>query len=197
MSEKRKEIIQASVALMRSKGYENTALSDILEAGQIGKGQFYHYFSSKHELGLAVIDYFFESFNEELFENILGSEKSAEVRFNEMLEWVIRRHQARETKCGCIFGNFAAEMSEHDEEFREKVQKVFEIWIEKLKLVLEEMVKSVKPIESFEVQKLAQGIVAMLEGGILIMKNKQDIKVLEDMADLARDMVNNFIKVHC
>ncbi|EHI99000.1 transcriptional regulator, TetR family [Clostridium sp. DL-VIII] len=197
MSEKRKEIIEASAALMRSKGYENTALSDILEAGQIGKGQFYHYFSSKHELGLAVIDYFFESFNEELFKNILGSEKSAEVRFNEMLEWVIVRHQARETKCGCIFGNFAAEMSEHDEEFRQKVQKVFEIWIEKLKLVLEEMVKSVKPIESFEVQKLAQGIVAMLEGGILIMKNRQDIKVLEDMTDLAKDMVNNFIKVHC
>ncbi len=196
LSDKRKEIVEASSALMRSKGYENTALSDILEASQIGKGQFYHYFSSKHELGLAVIDYFFESFNEELFENILSSKKSPEVRFNEMLEWVIRRHRARETKCGCIFGNFAAEMSEHDEEFRQRVQKVFDIWIEKLKLVLEEMIKSAKSIESFEAQKLAQGIVAMLEGGILIMKNKQDIKVLENMTDLAKDMVNNFIKVH-
>lgn len=181
---------------MRSKGYENTKISEILEAGQIGKGQFYYYFSSKHELGLDVIDYFFQSFNSELIEKILCCQKSPEIRFNEMLEYVINDQKLKQAKCGCVFGNFALEMSEHDESFRSKVNGVFEVWIEKLKLVLEEMIKSSEPIDSSETYKLAQGIVAMLEGGILMMKNKQDVNVLEDVAELARGLVNTFVQAH-
>lgn len=196
MSEKREEIIESAALLMQSKGYENTNLSDILEAAKIGKGQFYYYFSSKHELGLAVIDYFFTSFNKQLLENILSSKRSPEIKFNEMIRWVVEHHRSREAKCGCVFGNFAIEMSEHDEDFRKKIRGFFELWIEKLKLVFEKMIDSMDSEDTFEANKLAQGIVAMLEGGILIMKNKQDISVLEDVAELAKYLVNTFVDSH-
>lgn len=196
MSEKREEIIESAALLMQSKGYENTKLSDILEAGKIGKGQFYHYFSSKHELGLAVIDYFFTSFNKELLENILSSNRSPEIKFNEMLQWVVEHHRSRKAKCGCVFGNFAIEMSEHDEIFRQKIRGFFELWIEKLKLVLEGMISSTDSKDVFQANKLAEGIVSMLEGGILIMKNKQDICVLENVAELAKYLVNTFVESH-
>jgi TetR/AcrR family transcriptional repressor of nem operon len=196
LSQKREEIIESAAVLMHSKGYENTKLSDILEASQIGKGQFYYYFSSKRDLGLAVIDYFFASFNKELLEDILGSQKSPEIRLNEMLEWVVASHNAIQAKCGCVFGNLALEMSEHDEDFREKVSEVFDAWAEKLKLVLEAMFKSSEPIDQFEIDKLAQGIVAMLEGGILVMKNKQDIDALKNMTELVRYLVKAFASAH-
>ena len=196
MSQKREEIIKTAAILMRSKGYENTKLSDILEEGPFGKGQFYYYFSSKREVGLAVIDYFFESFNSELLECILSSKKSPEIRFNEMLEYVVEDQKLKEAKCGCIFGNFAVEMSEHDEGFRKKISEVFELWVLKLKLVFDEMIKSSEPKNSFETYILAQGIVAMLEGGILIMKNKQDIEVLKGVTELSRYLVNTFVREH-
>jgi TetR/AcrR family transcriptional regulator, transcriptional repressor for nem operon len=196
LSQKRQEIIESAALLMQSKGYEGTKLSDILETGRIGKGQFYYYFSSKRELGLAVIDYFFSSFNQELLENILSSQKRPEIRLNEMLEWVIEHHKSKQAKCGCVFGNFTLEMSEHDEAFRKKVSEVFEAWKEKLKPVLEEIIQSSTPIEPFETDKLAQGIVAMLEGGILIMKSKQDIQVLKSITDLVKDLVNSFRQSH-
>ncbi|AHV97962.1 TetR/AcrR family transcriptional regulator [Paenibacillus sabinae] len=196
MSQKRQEIIESAALLIHSKGYESTKLSDILEASKTGKGQFYYYFSSKHELGLAVIDYFFSSFNRELLENILSSRKSPEVRLNEMLEWMVESHNAKESKCGCVFGNLAVEMSEHDEEFRKKVGGVFEAWTEKVKLVLMEMFKSSEPIAPLEVEKLAQGVVAMLEGGLLMMKNKQDIDVFKNMTELVRSLVKNFASSH-
>lgn len=196
MLQKRQKIIESAALLMRSKGYSNTKLSDILEMGQIGKGQFYYYFSSKREMGLAVIDYFFDSFNKELIESILCSQKSPETRFNEMLEYVVEDQKLKEAKCGCLFGNFAVEMSEHDEGFRKKIREVFEVWVAELKLVLEGMIKSYEPIDSFETYKLAQGIVAMIEGGILIMKNKQDINVLKDVTELSRYLVNTFVQSH-
>lgn len=194
LSQKREEIIASTALLMRSTGYENTKLSDILDKTQIGKGQFYHYFSSKHELGLAVIDYFFRDWNERLLENILGSGKAPEIKFDEMLEWVIRRHSSLEDKCGCVFGNFALEMSEHDEEFRQRVKLVFDEWTNKLKPVLAGMIKVPNQVEPDEVDKMAWGVVAMLEGGILLMKNKQDIQVLINTIDTVRFLVNAFVQ---
>lgn len=196
MSHKRQEIVTAAAALIHSKGYENTKLSDILEAARIGKGQFYHYFSSKHELGLAVIDYFFHNWNRRLMEEILNSPKEPQVRFNEMLEWVVKNHAANRAKCGCVFGNLAIEMSEHDEAFRQKVKAVFETWVENLKPVLAGMIGGPSRAEPSEIDKLAQGIVAMLEGGILLMKSKQDIEVLKNVTNLAGVLVNTFVQKH-
>lgn len=194
MSCKRQQIIEASATLIHSKGYESTTLSDILNAAQIGKGQFYHYFSTKRELGLAVVDYLFEGWNQRLLENILGSQKDPESKFNEMLDWVVQQQMRNQAKCGCVFGNLAVEMSEHDEDFRQKLKAVFELWIDKLRPVLVAMIKPLSQSESAEVDKLAQGIVAMLEGGILLMKSKQDIEVLVNVTDLARSLVKNFIR---
>lgn len=196
MSQKREEIIKTAALLMRSKGYENTKLSDILEVGLFGKGQFYYYFSSKREVGLAVIDYYFNDFNKELLEYILSSQKRPEIRFNEMLEYIIEDQKFKEAKCGCIFGNFAVEMSEHDEGFRKKTSEVFDLWVVKLKIVFDEMIKFSEPKDSFKTYKLAQGIVAMLEGGILIMKNKQDIEVLKGVTELSRYLVHTFVQEH-
>ena len=196
MSQKRQEIIMSAAALMHSKGYENTKLSDVLEAAQIGKGQFYHYFSSKHELGLAVIDYFYQNWNRRLIEGILDSQKEPEIKFNEMLEWVVKKHVSNKAKCGCVFGNLAIEMSEHDEVFRQKVKAVFEIWVEKLKPILAGMIKAPHCKDPVVINKLAQGIVAMLEGGILLMKSKQDIEVLTNMTDLIRTLVNSYVHPH-
>lgn len=194
MSCKRQQIIEASATLIHSKGYESTTLSEILNAAQIGKGQFYHYFSTKRELGLAVVDYLFEGWNQRLLENILGSQKDPESKFNEMLDWVVQQQMRNQAKCGCVFGNLAVEMSEHDEDFRQKLKAVFELWIDKLRPVLVAMIKPLSQSESAEVDKLAQGIVAMLEGGILLMKSKQDIEVLVNVTDLARSLVKNFIR---
>lgn len=196
MSNKRQQIIELASALMHSKGYESTKLSDILEAAQIGKGQFYHYFSSKHELGLAVIDYFFDNWNRRLLKGILGSEKDSAVKFNEMLEWVVNNQMSNQAKCGCVFGNLAVEMSEHDEGFRQKVRAVFEVWADKLKPVLAGMITGSSQAKPEEIDKLAQGIVAMLEGGILLMKSKQDIDVLINVSDIARYLVDAFVRDH-
>ncbi|WP_088188887.1 TetR/AcrR family transcriptional regulator [Desulfosporosinus sp. FKA] len=196
MIDKRQEIVEATAALMHSKGYENTKLSDILEAAQIGKGQFYHYFSSKHEFGLAVIDYFFDNWNRRLLGEILGSEKDPKIKFDEMVEWVVQNHISNQAKCGCVFGNLAIEMSEHDEKFRLKIKAVFDTWVDKLKPVLAGMIKESSQPKSEELDKLAHGIVAMLEGGILMMKSQQDIKVLIDVTDLVRYLVNSFVQDH-
>lgn len=191
LSEKRQEIIEAAIALMQSKGYKNTKLNDILEASQVGKGQFYYYFSSKHELGLAVIDCFSDAWSRQLLDNILRSKKDPETKFGEMIEWIIENQRCNRAKCGCFFGNLAIELSEHDEMFRQRIQSVFDNWIDALKPVLAGMINKTSQSDSLEMEKLALGVVALIEGGILLMKSKQDIDVFINIAHLARKLINS------
>ena len=193
MSTKRQEIVISASALMHSKGYESTKLADILEAAQIGKGQFYHYFSSKHELGLAVLDHFFEKWNQRLMEGILSSTKEPETKIDEMFAWIIEQHRRNQGKCGCAFGNLAVEMSEHDEAFRRKLSIVFETWANKLKPILQDMLAPVQA-DPAEVDKMAQSIVAMTEGAILLMKSKQDMEVLVNTTEQIKFLIRCFVE---
>ena len=108
-----------------------------------------------------------------------------------MLEWVVATHRSNSAKCGCVFGNLAIEMSEHDELFRQKIKAIFDLWTEKLKPIVAGMIAAPYREDPAVVNQLAQGIVAMLEGGILLMKSRQDIEVLTNMTNLIKTLVNS------
>jgi AcrR family transcriptional regulator len=52
----RKRLIQTALKLFASRGYHNTSIADILRQSGCKRGSLYYYFSSKEELGHAVID---------------------------------------------------------------------------------------------------------------------------------------------
>ena len=49
-SARRKEILNAALRLVYSKGYEKMTIQDVLDDLKISKGAFYHYFSSKQAM---------------------------------------------------------------------------------------------------------------------------------------------------
>ena len=55
---KRNEILETARKLVYTKGYEQMSIQDILDAMNISKGAFYHYFDSKPALLEALIDRF-------------------------------------------------------------------------------------------------------------------------------------------
>ncbi|SEJ80199.1 transcriptional regulator, TetR family [Propionispira arboris] len=189
MLNKKLQIIEISAKLIHSKGYEKTSIQDILQAAQIGKGQFYYYFSSKQDLGIEVVDYCFEKWNQRVIKGILESEADPKAKIEKMLACAIDVHTKNGSKCGCFFGNLAVELSEHNEIFREKTNKVFESWIHHLEIVLDELMRQEKLPLSCDSHALAQSIVAMLEGGIMLMKNRQDIAALITVSNVVKKMV--------
>ncbi|ASF41433.1 TetR family transcriptional regulator [Halobacillus halophilus] len=180
MSEKKREIISAAAELIHTKGYEATKLSDIMQASDIGKGQFYHYFSSKRELGLTIVDYYAEMWDRELIQGVFHSSFSAEKKMENMLEWAVNYHVSTQALSGCPFGNLAIEMSEHDEEFRLKINNLIDQWINHLADVMKDLRGEDQALQH------ARVVVAQIEGGILLMKNYQDISILKDIIAMIR-----------
>src|ERR671931_45571 len=60
----REVVIQAATRLIHLKGYQNTSIDDVLTASGVGKGNFYHYFRSKEDLGYAILDRVVDAFIE-------------------------------------------------------------------------------------------------------------------------------------
>src|SRR5262245_23512526 len=58
----REAILASATTLMGVHGYRNTPLDDVLRESGVGKGNFYHYFRSKEELGYAILDEFIQAF---------------------------------------------------------------------------------------------------------------------------------------
>ena len=183
---KKQEIISIAKNIIHCKGYQATSISDILHAANIGKGQFYHYFSSKYDLGLAVMENLIEEWDHQLILNILQSSEDPKLKINKMLDWILTYHAGKEEKSGCPIGNLTIEMSEHDETFRLKLDHFFKRWIGSIETVLEEMVKQNQLHSTVEIRKSAEAIVAMIEGGILLMKSQQDISILMNVIDVIR-----------
>ena len=60
----RSRIAKAAWELFRRKGYQETTISDIIEAAGTSRGTFYHYFNGKDEL-LSTLSYMFDDFYRE------------------------------------------------------------------------------------------------------------------------------------
>lgn len=60
----RSHIAKTAWELFRSKGYQETTISDIIEEAGVSRGTFYHYFNGKDEL-LSTLSYMFDDFYRE------------------------------------------------------------------------------------------------------------------------------------
>lgn len=172
MKSKRQEIIDVTSSLIHLKGYENTKISEILSNAEIGKGQFYHYFSSKRDLGLRVVEHLVQSWEKDLIEGILKSNESPNLRLKKMFDWVINYHEAKDDLLGCPFGNLAIEMSPHDEEFRLLINNLIKKWILSVQQLLIEL-----DGESYSLEK-SELIISAIEGAILLSKNDRHNRIL-------------------
>lgn len=177
--DKRHEIIKKTAYLIHNKGYEQTSLKDIMATCEIGKGQFYHYFKSKEDLGLQVLDYVFEKWKTKLFDGILLSTLSPNDKIKQMYEWVTTIQNKTDLTNGCFFGNLGIEMSPHNELFRIKLKDIFDRWISHVASVLEAF-DPTQQMRKESALETATSIVAVLEGGIMMTKINRDLKYLDN-----------------
>ena len=72
----REAVLRAATRLMHVRGYQNTSLDDVLRESGVGKGNFYHHFRSKEDLGYAILDQIVAVFLERTLEPCFSSAPS-------------------------------------------------------------------------------------------------------------------------
>jgi len=121
-------LLRSGIELLTEKGFNGTGLDEILKRVNVPKGSFYHYFKNKETYGCAVIDSYSDYFVKKLKHHLIESELPALEALNSFMEDAMQGMERFDYKRGCLIGNMAQELSSSNENYRAKLESVFEIW---------------------------------------------------------------------
>jgi TetR/AcrR family transcriptional regulator, transcriptional repressor for nem operon len=89
-SVKRNKILDTALEIIYRKGYKDASIQDIIDALDISKGAFYHYFSSKQELLIALVERMKTAATQQLAVIAEDDSLTAIQKFNRYFEMSIR-----------------------------------------------------------------------------------------------------------
>lgn len=176
----RDQILNAAARLIHVQGYQSTSLDDVLRESGVGKGNFYYYFKSKEDLGYAIIDRTTRAFVERsLGPSFADVDADPITQVHGFLDRVLEAQRQRNCVGGCVMGNLASELSDVHEGFRQRLAGIFDIWRSHLAEALGRGQARGRLKAEADPSRLAQFLVAGLEGAILLSKVTKDITIME------------------
>ncbi len=177
----RDRIIDVAKQRFHARGYADVGIKEICDNANIQKGSFYHFFPSKEDLALSVIDEFAEDwangFVAEAFDPKLAPMERIEFLIDAAYFWQKSVKEKNGKIPGCLFGNLALEMSTKNDVLRAKLNAVFSKAKLRFKNTLDEAIEQgeIKPLNTL---LTAEAMLAYLEGMILLAKSENDPEVI-------------------
>jgi TetR/AcrR family transcriptional repressor of nem operon len=176
----KEQILEVATRLVAVRGYHRTSLDDVLQESGAGKGNFYHYFRSKEDLGYAILDRLLERFETRTLRPIFeDSERRPLDQVDAFLDQILATQRAGKCVGGCPIGNLATELADTHEGFRQRLADGFERWRHYLAAALTRARATGALASEVEPDAVARFLVAGIEGAILLTKVQKDIRVME------------------
>jgi TetR/AcrR family transcriptional regulator, transcriptional repressor for nem operon len=186
----KEQILEVATRQMAVRGYHRTSLDDVLRESGTGKGNFYHYFRSKEDLGYAILDRLLERFETRTLAPIFGDGTRDPIgQVEAYLGEILANQRARNCVGGCPLGNLATELADAHEGFRQRLAEGFERWRAYLAAALARAQALGTLAPEVDPTALARFLVAGIEGAILLTRVQKDIRVMEHcVAELRRHL---------
>lgn len=180
----RDELIKVGTEIIAQQGFNTTGLNAILSTAGVPKGSFYHYFQSKEDFGLAVIDEFGETYNAKMHTFLHNSKISPLKRIRNYLEEGIKNMRACECQKGCLIGSLGQEMAAQNEEFRQRLAAIFQDWAVYFSDCLDEAREAGEISKDSDTKELAEFILTGWQGASLRAKVTKSVKPMKSFINL-------------
>jgi TetR/AcrR family transcriptional regulator, transcriptional repressor for nem operon len=173
----RQRLLQAAFREVYRYGFQSAGIDAILAATNVTKGALYYHFDSKEALGHAII--------EEILAEITRDRWMRPLRLSQgknpvdALIGIVQAIPARpgDVKRGCPLVNLTQEMSQLNEEFRQRLESIFNAWQEGIATALREGQLAGTVRRDLVPEETASFLIAMVEGYEVLAKNAQDPKM--------------------
>lgn len=174
------KILETGAQIIHLNGFHNTGIQEILDASGVPKGSFYHYFKSKEDFGLQLIDFFTDYFVS-LCKGILDcNSKSPLQKINEILSWFIFFFKTKEYAYGCPIGNLSQEMGDLSPSFQHKLKRAMDCMVDVYAGLIQDAQKSGDVSGALDARKAADFLVSSWEGALIRMKLEKSPGSLEN-----------------
>jgi len=161
-------IADAAQALIQQVGYNGFSFEHISKAVGMRKASVHHHFASKSDLGVVVVQRYNRQF-EDALRQILTLVKSAPDRLRAYSDLFENTFGKKQTLCVC--GMLGSEANSLDAAINIEVQRFFQLNLAWLTDVIEEGLASGTMRSLFEAQVIAQSLLSLLEGAMVVGRN--------------------------
>jgi len=186
-SDAKQRILDSARELIYASSYANVGVQTICEQAGVKKGSFYHFFSSKQALTLAVLDQLWK-FSQEQAAQAFTEQIPPLQRIQHFVAWAYDWQMAVQQDTGVAqgspYGNLAVELSTQDEVIRQKIAEIFNGIKKQLETALQAAMDEGVLAEDIDVKATAIAMLAYLEGLALLSKTYNKTEMFAQLSYL-------------
>jgi AcrR family transcriptional regulator len=178
----RERILDATQALVLERGFGGTSVDRVIAAASVSKGSFFHHFSSKDALALALVTRYAER-DRAVLDHIVGSARRLErdpVRRLLLAVGLLAEHleSPGDGSPGCLFATFCYEQGLVTAEVRAVVAAMVRDWRETFGALVREAARARPPRVPVKPELAADLGLSVLEGAFVLARTQERPAVL-------------------
>jgi AcrR family transcriptional regulator len=184
----RDRLIDVAMRLFWEKGYGASSVADILREARANSGSLYHFFPTKQDLLVAVLERYREGLYPMLLAPIWGAISDPIERIFALLAKY--RELLVQTDCfyGCPIGSLALELHEPDPPVRQLLAANFDGWTDAIRRCLEDAGGRLPP--DLDRQELAVFVLTTMEGGVMQARTHRTLATFDAGVRRLRDYMS-------
>ena len=173
------KLLDAAQRLVLRQGFAGTGVDQICREAGITKGSFFHYFATKNDLGVAML----ERFGAERFEFMTtGPHRDIEDprdRLYAYLDLMIGASGDSSLLEGCLMGNLGQEVSRVNPRLRETIAGGMSYWASFVETDLRAAKRRYAPRARWQPEEVARHLIAVFQGSLLLVRICEDNAALK------------------
>ena len=176
----RERILEVGAQAIAEKSFSACGLAEILAAAKVPKGSFYHYFQSKEEFGVALIEKEMEEYLE-LLRPIAGDRKKPALeRLRAIFQLGREECLANGAARLCLVPKMALETSQLSETVHAAVKYAYDQWTAVLARLVREGQAAGEIARDYDAERLAGMLVMLWEGATMRMQIDRSLQPVDD-----------------
>ena len=183
----RERILEVGAQAIADKSFNSCGLAEILQRAGVPKGSFYHYFGSKEDFGVALIEKASAEYVE-LLRPIVGDRKRTPLqRLRAVFELSREECMANGAARQCLIPKLALETSQLSEPVHAAVKCAYDQWSALIARVIREAQAAGQVARSHDPDRLANVLVMLWEGATIRMQIDRSLQPVDDFLSFVFD----------
>ncbi len=173
-SNTREKLVETARNLFWEQGYGQTGVAQILKTAEVNSGSLYHFFPTKEDLLLAVLDWYTENLNPQVVQPVLDRIVDPIERIFGILDGYRQAILQTKFMFGCPIGNLVLELGHTHPAARQKLTLNFRNWSKAIEKCLDDAADRLP--ESVDRQQLSLFVLVTMEGAVMLARSYHSIE---------------------
>jgi TetR/AcrR family transcriptional regulator, transcriptional repressor for nem operon len=178
----KERLLDIGLTMLLRHGYNDLGIQSLLSTAGVPKGSFYHYFRSKEDFVLQVIDSYMVEVHRGLDASLGDSTLPPVDRVRRFFEMTREKYRS-EGYLGCMLGGVGQELAGVSEVFQNKIESCFSEISHRIAECLEEARQAGELPSNSDPQRMANLVLSCWEGAALRSRLQRNPTPLDTMLD--------------